>query len=69
MAELVAEVLDVARERLVDAQSVVGQQRDQRGLSASAVSSRLELVARINAASDAVRGNSRARGSSPHPRR
>jgi hypothetical protein len=31
MAELVAEVLDVARERLVDAQLVVGQQRDQRG--------------------------------------
>jgi hypothetical protein len=39
MAELVAEVLDVARERLVDAQSVVGQQRDQRRPSASAASS------------------------------
>jgi hypothetical protein len=30
VAELVAKVLDVARERLVDAQAVVGQQRDQR---------------------------------------
>ncbi len=49
MAELVAEVLDVARERLVDAQPVVGQQRDQRlrprPVRLGGVEEGLELVA------------------------
>ena len=49
MAELVAEVLDVARERLVDAQPVVGEQRDQRRrprpVGPGGVEEGLELVA------------------------
>jgi hypothetical protein len=48
MAELVAEVLDVARERLVDAQLVVGQQCDQRRPSASAASSRRSSSSRAS---------------------
>jgi hypothetical protein len=49
MALLVAEVLDVAGERFVDAQAVVGQQRDQRrgppAVGVSGVKQALELVA------------------------
>jgi hypothetical protein len=46
---LVAEVLDVARERFVDAQAVVGQQRDQRrrpgAVGVCGIEELLELVA------------------------